>query len=229
MTAQKLLERAWRAYRGKDITKTPVWASDKANMVLDIANQKKDEWAKDPNQVWSSLFDIKDITPVIDVSTFTYSLDASFLFPSDYFLILRTTGDIAQVSLTKPQKRLDNETSLYISGSNPKKVTFAGTFIDAGFSGGTLKAPGYYLPADMTTSTSVVAVDDPDWLVYATAAELARNDPAKEDQFSNLLGMANNLYEKMIAANNNIGFKQDNSIPYDMPSIGDSSQDEAFL
>ena len=59
---------------------------------------------------------------------------------------------------------------------------------------GILKVAGYYIPNDLVSATDEVPVDNPDWLVYAVAAELARNDAAKDDQFSNLMGMANELY-----------------------------------
>lgn len=226
MTAEKLIERIWRAYRGKDATKTPTWGGDKSDMVLDIANQKKDEWAKDPYHMWDSLFSVEDVD-TIDTATLTYNLADNFLAPSDYFLIEKTNGDICEIAVTKPQQRLDNTSSVYISGSNPKKVTFAGT-IDSAYDGGTLKAPGYYLPADMANTTDVVPVDDPNWLVYAVAAELARNDPAKEDQFANLIGIANDLYAKMISANDNTGYKQGNTVTYNLPQIGDYSDNSVL-
>lgn len=227
MTAQTLLERAWRAYRGKDVTKTPPWGSDKANMVLDLANQKKDEWAMDSNQKWTSLFEVRDIG-TIATATLTYNLDADFLYPSDFIQVEKTNGDVVDISITKPQHRLDNTESVYISGSGPKVLTFAGT-IDSGLDGGTLRAPGYYLPADMTIVSSVVAVDDPNWLVYIVASELARNDPAKQDEFPNLIGMANELYKKMVNANNDIGFKQGGTIPYNIQQVGDYSDDSLIL
>jgi len=225
MIASDLLQQIYTCYKGKVASRTPAWGSAKAIMALEIANRKQREWAKDSNQVWASLFEIKSITPVISTSTFAYDLDTSFMFPSDFFTITKTTGDIVEIPVTKPQQRLDNTESVYISGRNPKKVTFAGTTIDAGFAGGTLKAPAYYLPADMTLTTSVVAVDDPNWLIYATAAELARNDTSRDSQFGNLIGMANDLYEKMISANNNIGFAQGGTVPNKMPPIGESEED----
>lgn len=228
MIASDFLNNVYIKYRGKVASKTPAWGDEKAVLAMTIANGKVREWANDSNQVWASLFEIKDVSPVISTSTLTYDLDPNFLYPSDFFQIVKTNGDVVDISVTKPQQRLDNSLSVYVHGSNPKKVTFAGT-IDSSYNGGTLKAPAYYLPADMTLATSVVAVDMPDWLVYATAAELARNDTSKEAEFGNLIGMANEIYQKMIAANNNIGFKQGNSVPYNMPQIGDYSEDSAFI
>lgn len=226
MIVSDLIQKVYTKFRGKAASKTPVFGSAKANIILEIANGKVGEWAKDSNQVWASLFEIKTVSPVISLSTFTYNLHSTFMFPSDFFTITKTNGDIVEIGITKPQQRLDNTSKVYISGNNPKKVTFAGTTIDAGFSGGTLKAPAYYQPADMVNASDVVVVDDPNWLVYSVASELARNDSAKSDQFPNLLGMANDLYEKMISANNNIGFGQGGIVPNKMPSIGDQSNED---
>lgn len=221
MTASDLLNRVWRAYRGKGATKTPAWGSEKANLVLDIANQAQEEWAKDSNQAWSSLFNIVEVD-TIDTSVFTYELPVNFMTPSDYFLLDKTDGSRIELPLIKPQQR---DGQLYISGSNPKKVTFSCTNIDTTYNGGSLKAPAYYMPASITDSTDVITVDDPNWLVYATAAELARNDAAKEDQYPNLLGKANDLYKKMIDANNNVGFMQGGKVLSNMTQLGDLTED----
>lgn len=226
MTFQDILDQSYLIFRGKTQSRTPAFGSEKADVVLSIANRKVREWAGDSKQTWASLFKIEDISPVIDLSTFTYTLPTGFMNPSDHFLVLRTTGDLSEVPVTKPQQRLDNTSKVYISG-NPKTVTF--TRIEPGFDGGTLKAPGYYFPTPMTTASSVAYIDDPDWLTYAVAAELARNDSARQDQFGNLIGIANELYRGMVEANNNLGFGQSNTVPNLMPVIGDQSEDQAFL
>lgn len=226
MIASALIQQIYTAYKGKVASRTPAWGTDKSTMALEIANRLQRQWATDPYKKWVSLFEIKNVTPVIDASTFTYSLDASFLIPSDYIIVTKTDGSDVEIEITKPQKRIGNDTKVYLSGRNPKKLTFIGTTIDSTLVGGTIKVPAYYLPADMTASSSVVSVDDPNWLVYATAAELARNDASKQDQFPNLLGIANDLYSKMASANNDLGYGQDYQVPYDMPHIGDQSNDD---
>jgi hypothetical protein len=72
--------------------------------------------------------------------------------------------------------------------------------------GGTLYLPGYFRPADMdlTQGTTVVVVDDPDWLVMATAAQVAFNDITYDDKFADLNGQANVLYAQMAHRNKSI-------------------------
>ena len=227
MDAQKLLKRAWRAYRGKVEEKTPSFGSDKADLVIDIANQAQEEWARNSKIHWNSLFEERNIG-IVDTSVFTYELDDDFLFPSDYIIIEQLDGNRREIPITKPQKRNDNKTKVYLSGNNPKKITFAGDTIDSVLNGGTILMPGYYLPSEIVNSTDLVTADDPNWLVYATAAELTRNDPAKEDQYANLIGKANDLYLNMITANEDSGYRQDNTMPTIMPTVGDMSGDMAF-
>jgi len=287
MDAQTLIQEIYYAYRGKGASKVPVWGTEKSNTALAIANRKKNEWARDPKQKWSSNFK-SDITAVaqpgtvatsgttalvgtstyftdyavgdtITVSgetartiatitdnthltvtlafsntastkTFTrrpiiaagvqeYALHRSFFMPSDSAVVRLSSQDVPFTFMT-PEKRTGGD--VYIYGRFPKYLTFY-TDIATGnqLIGGQLLVPGYYIPSDLANATDLVPIDDPNWLVYATAAELARNDPAKEDEFPNLLGMANQLYKQMVDANRDTGYLQGSlTMPTSVPQIG---------
>lgn len=226
MTAQDLIGEIFRAYKGKTATRIPAWGSDKANLYLAIANRKQREYSTDPRNKWNSLFEDRVIATVdANTPTATYNLPADFFLPSDYARVIKTDTSYIDYPIVKAQQRDQINQSLYISGANPKKVTFA-HYIDTGLHGGSLHVPGYYILDDLTASTDVVLVDDPEWLVYATAAELARNDAAKDSEFGNLIGMANDRYQKMSDANNDVGFLQPNVIVNNMPVLGDSTVEE---
>lgn len=167
----------------------------------------------------------KTFTHTMIVAGSTYKLHRRFYLPSDYLRIDRTDTSYVEYPIVLPQRRnISTNQSAYISGYNPKVLTLA-TDIDTLDTGGTLTLPGYYTPADMADATDFVPVDDPNWLVYITASELARNDPAKEDQYASLLAMANDLYRKMVDANNGGTFLQPNGVAYNMPIIGGSTGD----
>ncbi len=227
MTAAQLLNSIYEAYRGKVASRTPAWGSDKGNLAISIANRKQREWCTDPRNKWNSLFEIRALSPVLDVTTtptYTYNLAADFYQPSDFVKIVKNDSSIVVYPIVKAQQRNVELQSLYIHGSNPKKITFS-QIVDKGLEGATMYVPGYYLLADLANSTDPVLVDDPNWLVYATAAELARNDPAKEDNYPNLIGMANELYARMSNANNDAGFGQPNAVVNFMPNVGDAVED----
>ena len=152
---------------------------------------------------------------VIKTGVTEYTLNRRFYTPSDSVIVTTGVQDV-YYNYTLPQQRQTG--GVYIYG-RPKKLAFY-TTPGAAVVGGELKVAGYYLPKELVLATDLVAVDDPNWLVMATAAELARNDPAKDAEFGNLLGMANDLYIKMTQANRYLGFNQAASIPYSMPMIG---------
>lgn len=164
-------------------------------------------------------------TTVIDTAILTYNLPRTFFQPSDFGLITKTDTSTLEYGISKAQQRNQLAQSLYVHGSNPKKVTFAQT-IEASLDGATLDIPGYYEPAIVTSATDIVSVDDPNWVVYSTASELARNDPAKDDNFPTLAGMANDLYLKMSNANNDVGFAQLNNVINLMPQVSSLSDSE---
>lgn len=224
MTAQELLDSVYTTYRGKAQSRTPVWGTDKANIVLSIANRKQREWATDPRNKWNSLFENRT-AGTVSVSTLTYDLDEDFNLPSDFARIIRTDDSITDYPIVKVQQRNQFEQCFYISGREPKTISFAQA-IDSGLASGTLYVPGYFIPEAMTAATDGISVDDPNWLVYVTASELARNDPAKDDQFASLIGMANELYRKMSDANNDTGFLQPNNIVNNMPQIVTDASEE---
>ena len=162
-------------------------------------------------------------TTIIASAVQAYSLNRKLIAPASEVLVTTSTQDVP-LQYTKPQSKNDGD--VYISGRNPRLVTFYNDIESTSqLVGGTLKIAGYYLPDELVNQTDLVSVDDANWLVYATAAELARNDPAKDDQFGNLVGMANDLYRKMIAANRNLGFLQGSTIPTNMPLLGDQTEE----
>lgn len=220
MEAQELLNQIYYAYRGKGVSKVPAWGTEKANLAIAIANRKMKEWARDPYHRWASLFEVRDLADPIDPAQFSYDLDTDLIANSDYVFIVKTDDTRLEYPVVTPNKRNGNGQCFYIAGRNPKQLVWATETIDAGLDGATISLAGYYLPADLELVDDLVSVDDPNWLVYITAAELARNDPAKDDQFGNLVGQANDLYQKMVAANSFSGYLQPNAIEYSMPDIG---------
>ncbi len=292
MTGQELLSNVYTVYRGKIASRTPAWGSEKAIVLLNIANRKQQEWATDPRNKWNSQFllsapietgtvatagttaltgtgtfftdyrvgdtilvsgeTVRTIATIVsDTSltvtvafsntdsglTFTrntiiddavqsYNLHRRLYLSSDFARVVKTDDTYFDFGIVKAQQRnITSSQAGYIHGLNPKTFTFAQT-MDSGLDGAELFVPGYYIPESITASTDLVVVDDPNWLVYIVASELARNDPAKDDQFPTLSGMANELYMRMSNANNDVGFLQMNSIVNNMPQISNDLDED---
>lgn len=131
-------------------------------------------------------------------SSQSYSVHRNLLVPSDRVVIESTQN--YEYIISKPQERSRYNNEVYFSGRNPQLITFTDTIVD-GAVGGSLKIPGYYLPNDVSESTDIIPVDDPYWVVYAVASELAFNDLTYEDKYVDLNTKANNLYSQMVTAN----------------------------
>lgn len=141
---------------------------------------------------------------IIKTGVQSYSLHRNLINPSDKTYIQISTTNIPEFVIGKPQERDRYLSEVYISGKNPKTITFYDT-IDAtnnsSWIGGTLKVPGYYTTDAVTGDDDEILVDDPFWLVYAVASELAFNDLTYEDKAPDLNAKANNLYQGMVNDN----------------------------
>jgi hypothetical protein len=141
---------------------------------------------------------------IIKIGVQSYSVHRNFVVPSDKAYIVISSTNIPEFVIGKPQERDRYLNEVYFSGKNPRTVTFYNT-IDASnnsnWIGGELKIPGYYAPNDVTGDDDDILIDDPFWLVYAVASELAFNDLTYEDKAPDLNAKANNLYQGMVNDN----------------------------
>lgn len=199
MLVSQLMTQINGAFRGSD-DDAPTSGTD-FNLWLAAANRKQAEWAGDGNNQWQSLFAINTLTPVVAAGTQTYNLGATISLPADQVYVVNGTNTY-YYTICKPQERDRFSNAVYISGVNPQKLTFVDTITATSpIVGGTIYVAGYYTPADYTAGTDTVVVDDPYWLVYAVASELAFNDITYADKAADLNAKANNLYSGMITNN----------------------------
>lgn len=141
---------------------------------------------------------------IIATGVQSYSVHRSFLTPATSSFGSLTAQDI-RYRISRPQENDRFTLNTYLSGRGPQILTFQDNILSGDqIVGGTLKMPGFYIPDDMAAATDIVPVDDPYWLVYATASELAFNDLTYSDKAPDLNAKANNLYSQM-AQNNRRG------------------------
>jgi len=227
-TVIQVLTDAYIAYRGKS-SNMPQAGTDKYNDMLAILNRKQREWWSDPNNDWPSLWQLVTIdTPNSNAGlvagTQTYPLTTAALTAantpilrlSDYIMLQDSSGNNKYVTIVKPPVRSQYTQGAYISGAHPLELTFI-TTIDVNYAGLQPIAASYVQPKALVAPTDVIAVDDPNWCVYAVASELARNDYSKEEQFPNLNGIANALYQEMADAAFANSQLQPNGVPNNMP------------
>ena len=218
MLVSTLFDRINYALRGLD-DDTPAEGSEEATYWLSVINRKKDEWAYDPNENWSSLFAVRTLADPVVAGTQTYDLDRDFMRPSDDVFVEVGPKTITH-KLVEPQLRDTGD--VFITG---KILNFTDT-IEATDErvGGDILMPGFYSPIDLTAFDDDVLIDDPNWLAVAVAAELAFSDVTYEDKYSDLVGMANDLYLKMKSANRKGTITSPRAIRTSVNRIGDSGE-----
>lgn len=219
MTVGEAIAKINYALRGLD-DDAPVSGSDEYTQWLSVLNSKKDEYAYDVKQRWASLYDIQSAGTVAS-GTQTYDLPDEFIAPSDEVYVTGTDGRLYYFTLLKPQQRShDGYNEVYVSGVNPKTLTFVQTISSTtNFVGGTVNVPGYYKPDDLTADSDDIPVDDPNWLVVATAADIAFNDVVYETKAADLTEKANDLYRKMAKANRALTYGNGRRAAYNVNSF----------
>lgn len=155
----------------------------------------------------------------------SYNLHRKFLAPSDQIAVTDSNGQLHYFDIIRPQERMTNKQQAFISDENPEILNFSAE-IDSNTSylGGTISAPAYYLPADMSAATDVLPFLDPWWAVYAVAAEVAFSDIVYETKAPDLNAKANALYQQMVVRNKRGTFNNPKKMPYNMPVLGDRTR-----
>lgn len=247
--SQSFIHLVQRFYKGS-VTTAPAPGTQKYLEYLAVANMLQADWCQDSDVLWNSLFSAREYGP-ISATEQAYDMDSDVFYLSDGLSILRLDGNTDWFRVVQPKNRYDETAGyqmgrgmtagdfglplVYLTGNssgqgsnltlnfqNPFQTTQNGNTQTSGDVGGTIQVGVYAQLADLANVTDTVLVDNPYWLVWATAAELARNDPAKQDQLPNLVGKANDVYMKMVTANQGNSYEQPNGPRYILPQIGET-------
>ncbi len=164
---------------------------------------------------------------IIDDGVTDYSLHRRLIVPSDEIQITTTGSQNVYIDIAKPKERPRSGRVVYISGMNPQTLTFSNTISSTeNIVGGTLKVPGYYMPADIDADTEDGTSDmpflDPYYGVMAVASELAFNDITYEDKATDLAGKAQFLYQQMVRKNRHNTYGTKRPIPTSTYRIRDT-------
>lgn len=242
-TAQKnpqgLIQRAWVRYKGN--TSWPNPGTTKYLQMVAIANDLlRWEYALDEKIQWDSLWTTRTYGP-IRANTQAYQLDSDVFYLSDFVYILRTDGNTDRFQVVHPEQRnrgfqgvgmvgSDNGDPItYLTGSSAGgesnlTLNFEDNFVPggnmAGDIGGAIQVGCYALPDELQNASDSIPVNNPGWLVVRLAAEMARNDPAKEDQFTTLQASADKIYQNMVVGNQGNSFQQPSGPMYVNNNMG---------
>ena len=162
-------------------------------------------------------------TTIIATGVQSYNLHRSFLLPSDQVEVTTTDDEILYYTIIHPQERNTTTQNVFVSGDNPKVLTYSAEITSTdNVVGGSLSVPGYYLPDDMTAGSDILPFPDPNWGTMATAAEIAFNDIIYEDKADGINAKANALYAMMSQANRAGTWNNPRKIPTSVVRIRDT-------
>lgn len=205
MNLSEVINLAYQMATGKTKTLSP--GNSKYERMLNIANMANMQWESEPDVIWGSLCEDREIG-VIDDST-------SYKLPED----VRTVDFRKFITLTKES---NNWTVPFISPQLFKggcygvlqlgwKLDFNG--LTEEMKGAKIIAPVIRRTKKLVEPEDKVELDDPYWLVYMIAAEFVRNSRTKSNQYGNLATLAQSSMEGM---KNRNGYKFDEVIREDI-------------
>lgn len=193
-------------------------STTKGQRLTQLIDFFQQDWAGDRTTDWHSLRKIYTVSVLV---TATDTFDLSSL--TDLGHVSRQEGDFLRITSADGKREWDYEivpaSRLYGGGMklNAKVMTAGGQGLCAQVGnnlvfgtafvtgdpqiGGTIKFPGYYLPATVSAAGDLIVVDDPEWLEVRAAAEFVRNDITRVQLFPSLMDEANDKMADMRVAN----------------------------
>lgn len=191
MTGDQVIQKAFLHAQRK--ATPPNQGTPKYLALLGIVDSMQKLWADEANIDWDSLFVSRALSaPASATDTIALDADINYITKTEESSVLIGTTPFKLVSPRQLYDLRDSNVCAQI-GSNLK---FSKT-IDSTLVGSTITVPAILKVSDITAGTDVVEVDDPMWLVYASAAEFNRNDLVKVAQYDNLLALADQVMQKM--------------------------------
>jgi len=198
MNVSQLISKANLAANGKT---TPLAVtSPRYTQFLAIANMLQDDWLSEPDIQWNSRYEHLSLGNItsdrVDIDEDIYEFSKR---EGDYIVIVSPTDpkSLSYYSLVSPDefRRYKNDSTCTVIGD---ELIFAKTFeTDDSYYGGEVIVPVTMKLDPLVNPNDEVLIDDPNWLVYMTAAERVRNTVTKIGQYPALVQKANNLMDKM--------------------------------
>ena len=177
----------------------PNSGTTKYNALLAIVDSMQRMWANEPGTEWNSLYRQLTLTTTANGGT-SYALTNTAGSTVDH-LSKRETDPV--LVGTRPFK-LVKPNQLYKYKDQDKVAIMGGQLVfskalDASLTGASIVVPAYITVPTVNSGSDAtqIVVDDPMWLVYATAAEFDRNDIVKVSQYGNLLTLADQSMQRM--------------------------------
>jgi len=196
MNVTQFIQKVYLTSNGKTAILAPT--SPRYTKFLALANVLQDDWLSEPDIQWNSRYQRLSLGNItsdrVDMDEDIYEFSKR---EGDYITITGTNGNVSYWSLVTPEEFRQyryNNTCTVIDG----ELVFARTFVSGDNEyGGEVIVPVTLKLDPLINPNDDILVDDPNWLVYAVAAEQVRNTVTKLSQYPALIQKANNIMIKM--------------------------------
>jgi hypothetical protein len=218
MLVSEFLQQTNDALRATD-DDVPTIGTDEANYWIRTALRIRRNLFRDTSKQWSSTYQVVNLGTIAAGNEPNFGLEVEFLHPASTAYVIKA-GQRTDIDIVEPQNTDHQRQAVFIAGADPQTLFFTKPILAADqIVGGTLFLPGYIMPDPFANANDTVVVDDPDWLLMATAAAIAAADLTYEDRAADLNSAANALY-RVMTANNRRGTSGNPRISrYNMPQI----------
>ena len=198
MKVEEVINLAYQTATGKTKTLSP--GNSKYERMLNIANMATMQWESEPDVVWGSLCEDREIGVIDDNTSYKLHEDVRTV---DFYKFVRLTKDAQNWTFPfiSPQMAKDG---CYGAIQLGWRLDFRG--LSEQMKGATIIVPIVRHAKKLTKADDIVEVNDPYWLVYMIAAEFVRNSRTKSNQYGNLITLAQSSMEGM---KNRNGYKFD--------------------
>ena len=199
MHLDKIIQKAYKMATGDDESISR--SEPSYGKYVSILNDLQRDWYEEslilPNERWASLE--REETIVISSDT-QYDLDGELaIHPLNYSplsITLPSGGIIIPKLVSTTEFIRSNDKNVYTASSFGKTINFKKYFVKSAI-GGRITYPYYVKLEEISNDDDNIIVDNPNWLVYMLAAEIARSDIVQAGQYGNLVALAQNAMTSM--------------------------------
>lgn len=199
MQIDKIIQKAYKMATGDDESISR--SEPSYGKYLSILNDLQRDWYEEslvlPNERWASLEREESIVISSDTQ---YDLDGELaLHPLNYspLSITLSSGEIIAPKLVSAAEFIrSSDKNIYTASSDGKIINFKKDFVKSAI-GGRITYPYYINLEEVSNNNDDIIVDNPNWLVYMLAAEIARSDIVQAGQYGNLIALAQNSMTSM--------------------------------
>lgn len=197
MTRDQFIQQAYMAAVGKATPPAP--GTNKHSVLLGMGNIFIEQWQNEPNVDWRSLWRKEQLATVSATDRFAIDTDEVRKLSThedDNVVVESPEGKRAEFVIVRPEQLSHHVNAVALIG---EYLVFSQPFAsDSEFIGGKITVPYYTYAEKLVNANDEVPVDQPIWLVYMTAGEFVRNnDYIKQNQYSNLINLANEVMKSM--------------------------------